>query len=242
MRKILSLFFALTFYSLSGQVTTITWDYPVKPGSEKWKSLKSHMEMVEICQIPEDVILKLSTKDLAKICLDYPLFCTMTAFNNMQQGFEQVSTEFNGFKELYKRKDSGKELLLLYHEINPEDVKLKSTNLDKGRFKFRIFYLEFMLAQDDLFINLSQSKLKELLIESYQKAKQKQDFQYSIFQIQTSYLVMVRLLDFIKYDKFIEKYKNNTDRYDSFIEAVFLPDREIMNEIDALVIEFKNSH
>ena len=242
MRKILTLFFVLIFYSLSGQESKITWDYPVKPGSEKWKSLKSHMEMVEICQIPEDIILKLSTKDLAKICLDYPLFCTMTAFNNMQRGFEQVSTEFNGFQELYQRKDLGKELLLLYHEINPEDVGLRSTNLEKGRFKFRIFYLEFMLAQNSLHINLSQSELKELLVESYQKAKQKQKAKYSIFQIQISYLVMARLLDFVKYEKFIEKYKNNTYRYDSFIKAVFLPDREIMNEIDALAIDFINSY
>ena len=242
MRKILSLFFALTFYSLAGQVSSTTWDYPVKPGSEKWKSLKSHMEMVEICQIPEDVILKLTAKDLAIICLDYPLFGTMTAFNNMQQGFEQVSTEFNGFKELYKNKDSGKELLLLYHEINPEEVKLESTNLDKGRFKFRIFYLEFMLAQNSLFINLSQSELKELLIDSYQKAKQKQNAKYSIFQIQASYLVMARLLDFVKYEKFLEKYKDSPERYSSFVKAVFLPDREILNEIDALAIDFINSH
>ncbi|TAL75071.1 MAG: hypothetical protein EPN88_03425 [Bacteroidetes bacterium] len=242
MRKVFSFFFAFTFYSLVGQVSTITWDYPVKPGSEKWKSLKSHMEMVEICQIPEVIIHKLSTKDLATICLDYPLFFTLTAFNNMQQGFEQVSTEFNGFSELYKRKDSGKELLLLYRELNPENIKLESTDLDKGLFEFKIFFLEFMLAQNKLFINLSQSELKELLIECCQKAKQKQNSKYSIFQVQSSYLVMARLLDFVQYNKFIEKYNVNPGRYDFFIKAVSLPDREILNEFDTMAIDFINSH
>ncbi len=241
MRNVLLLFFVITFHSLSGQESNLIWDYPVKPGSEQWKSFKSHKEMVEICQIPSNVINNLSTKDLAKICLDYPLFCTLTAFNNMQQGFEQVSAEFNGFKELYQRKESGRELLLLYHEIKPEDIAFMSTNLEKGQFKFRIFYLEFMLAQNSFYNNLSQSELRELLIESYQKAKQKLDAKYSIFQIQTSYLVMVRLLDFTKYEKFLEKYNANPSRYNSFIKAVFLTDREILNEIDTLVEGFLKS-
>jgi hypothetical protein len=238
MKKIQLLLFSLTFISLTAQVSTSGWDFPVKPGSEKWKSLKSHTEMVEICQIPDNLIHSLSTKDLIDVCLNYPLFFSLTAFNNMQEGFEQVSTEFNGFKELYQRKDFGKELFILYQNIRIDDVKTLSTNLDKGRYMFRTFYLELMLAQNNVFNNLSNTELNELLVESFQKAKQKQESKYSVFQIQASYLVIGRILDFNKYDGFVRKVATKPDVYAAFLKRVFLEDKGILTEIENSATEY----
>lgn len=64
--------------------------------------------MVDICQIPNDIISKTPTEELVELCLNYPLFFTMKAFNNLQEGFNQVANEFNGFKELFKRPDAGR--------------------------------------------------------------------------------------------------------------------------------------
>lgn len=104
--------FTMLFYPIFifGQV----WDYPIKPGMEEWKNFKSHQEMANACQIPDDLLSKIPTEELAEICLNYPLFFTMKAFNNLQEGFDQVSTEFNGFQELFKRADSGTILLEIY--------------------------------------------------------------------------------------------------------------------------------
>ncbi len=231
-------FLAISFQSVIAQTPTLTWDYPIKPGSEKWKSLKSHIEMVGICQIPEDIIHSLSTKVLIDVCLNYPLFFSLTAFNNMQEGFEQVSSEFNGFVELYQRKDFGKELLILYHNISIDDVRSKLTDLDKGRYMFRTFYLELMLAQNNVFNNLSNADLNELLIESYQKAKQKKESNYSIFQIQATYLVMGRLLDFKKYEGFAKKIAAKPEVYTAFLKTVFVKDTEILTEIGNSAADF----
>lgn len=42
-----------------------TWDYPVKPGTEEWKKLKTGKEKNEACQIPENVLKKISSHELA---------------------------------------------------------------------------------------------------------------------------------------------------------------------------------
>jgi hypothetical protein len=56
----------------------------------------------------------------------------MKAFNNLKEGFDQVSTEFNGFQELFKRKDAGTELLKIYQTINPKLIETMRTPLSKG--------------------------------------------------------------------------------------------------------------
>lgn len=238
MKKIFVLVLTLTFCSLSAQVLTSSWDFPVKPGSKQWKALKSHNEMVEICQIPNDILQSLSTKDLLKICLDYPLFFTLAAFNNMQEGFEQVSTEFNGFKELYQRDDIAKELPSLYSSISPGDVNLIPTELGKGRFMFRLFYLELMLAQNDLFLNLSSNERNDLIIEAFQKTKEKQEFEYSTFQTRASYLLLGRLLVFEKFDAFTERITLKPVEFNAFLETIFLTDMEILDEIEDSAKEY----
>jgi len=234
--KLLSLSFIC--FSLLAQESKPSWDYPFKPGSEKWKELKSHQEMVAICQIPENIIHLLSTEDLINICLDYPLFFTLTAFNNMQEGYEQVSTEFNGFKELIQRKDFGKLMLKNYKSINTFDINNLSTDLSKGKFIFRIFYLELMLSQNNSLDNLDVAERKDLLKEGIIKAKEKQQANSSLFQIQLSYLLMGRILNFEKYENFIKKFSSKNTKYDLFLRSVRLTDTELLIEIGRSATDF----
>jgi len=232
MKKSLLFLFVSFFYTVSAQNAIRIWDYPYKPGSEKWKSLKSHQEMVNICQIPEDVIHKLTTEELVKICLDYPLFFTLTAFNNMQEGFEQNKREFNGFLELFGRNDAGKELLKLYSEISPGEVMSKKSDLDKGNFKFRIFYLEILLAQNDLLSALSKEEQRVLLSECLDKTIEKNDATYSNFQLQTTYLIMARILLLNQFNEFLDKYRLNQSNYDWFIYSIKLTGSSLIKEIE----------
>lgn len=237
MKKFLLFLFVSFFYTVSAQDAR-TWDYPFKPGSEKWKSLKSHQEMVNICQIPEGVIHNLTTAELIKICLDYPLFFTLTAFNNMQEGFEQVSYEFNGFTELFKRKDFGSLLLKVYEGINPYEVNTFTTDLEKGQFMFRIFFLEVLLSQNEVFSNLNGSELNELLIESSRKAKQKEEVNFSVFQIQSPFLIMGRILKFKKFNDLTKKISENPNLYDSFLESIRIEDTSVLIEIEKSTSEY----
>ena len=43
---------------------TEAYEYPVVPGMEEWKKLKSLPEMAEACQIPEDILDSMTTEAL----------------------------------------------------------------------------------------------------------------------------------------------------------------------------------
>ena len=86
--------------SIMAQGNSSAYDYPVKPGTPEWKALTSHSQMQEVCQIPADVLENMPTKALVQTCLDYPLYGDMLAYDNTQEGFDQVTAGFNGLRLL----------------------------------------------------------------------------------------------------------------------------------------------
>ena len=72
--------------------------FPVKPGMEIWSDFESHAEKVDACQIPDQKLQNLTTAGLIKACLDYPLLLDFSAYDNLQDGFNAVVSNFNGFQ------------------------------------------------------------------------------------------------------------------------------------------------
>ena len=133
------------------------WDYPVKPGMEKWKQLQSHEEMVNACQIPEKILLSLSTEDLTILCLQYPLLTDVFAFNFLSMGADVLFDSFNGIRELFKREEAPRELLKHYHY---------QMQVFKGVESFLpVWDLEFLLG-------FYAQKVDNLSKEDYQKILQ----------------------------------------------------------------------
>jgi hypothetical protein len=95
----------------------LPWDYPVKPGTDEWKKFESVEKMLASCAIPDTVLSSLSTEDLTDICLNYPLLYDIFAFNNRNDGFNKILSDFNGIRELYKRKKSADALLKRYENL-----------------------------------------------------------------------------------------------------------------------------
>ena len=93
----------------------LAWDYPVKSGMKEWKQFQSNEEMVRACQIPENILSSLSTEDLTAICLQYPLLSDVFAFNFLSMGAYKLFNDFNGIRELFKRKEASTELLKHYN-------------------------------------------------------------------------------------------------------------------------------
>ncbi|RHJ90841.1 T9SS type A sorting domain-containing protein [Parabacteroides bouchesdurhonensis] len=81
------------------------YDFPVKPGSAMWNNFETHQQMLDACQIPENVLSKMSTEDLVTTCLNYPLSIDCFAYDNEVKGVQAVSQQFNGFRELLQRPD-----------------------------------------------------------------------------------------------------------------------------------------
>ncbi len=131
----------------------VPYDYPAKPGSPEWKSLTSHAEMVEACQIPAEVLKNMTTASLVETVSNYPLIYDMYAYNNIQLGFTAVSRQFNGVLELYAREDAGKKLMEKYTSM---------TNEAPGS-EYKLAFIEMLLSQPEIMADLSPLQRDDLL-------------------------------------------------------------------------------
>lgn len=143
----------------------VTWDYPVKPGMEEWKKFQSNQEMVEACQIPEKVLAILSVEELTDICLQYPLIADVFAFENLNEGLAKLNDDFNGIKELYKRKDVSRSLSKRYLQKVQDFSFLEgnNSNVEKGYFIISVSVLEVLLSRIEWPDNNGRTIHKEIL-------------------------------------------------------------------------------
>jgi len=188
---IIFLFIVVLTNTLLGDVD---FEYKIKPGTEEWKKLKTHDQMVEALQVPLETLKKMRTKKLIKFCLDYPLFSDIWAFNNLQDGFQQVKNNFNGFQELYSRPDLVSEALKYYSSLRPEEVLEKKNNLNRAQIRFNITMFELIINQVD-FLNRTSEKQRDLIFKiasNNLKKKKEPSLQYSQIHLETSYYLAVK--------------------------------------------------
>jgi len=92
----------------SQKICNPDFEYPIKPGDAKWENISSVAERIAALQIPEDILANLPTERLFDICLDFPYLLDVLFYDDYQKGLEALKKEFNGFNELFNRKDLGK--------------------------------------------------------------------------------------------------------------------------------------
>lgn len=109
-----------------------------------WATFKSLKEMQDACQIPENWLDKISTKNLIETCMNYPLYGMYMAYNNEMDGIKEIMCNFNGFQELKKRGDAAEKLLDYYDNVSVA-TKSNGGNLDILN-PIHIGYLELILA------------------------------------------------------------------------------------------------
>lgn len=147
------------------------YHYPIKPGTEEWKKLRNHEDMIMVCQIPDEILRKMSTPGLVETVLNYPLYMEMTASSNsdFQKAFEWMSSKFNGFQELYKRKDAGSVLLARYKSMDPAAFGKDFTSIQRGDYTWSFVEIEILLAQNTILINMTETQRQELRKEALKK-------------------------------------------------------------------------
>jgi hypothetical protein len=165
--------FMLTAFS---QQQSGVYNWPLKPGMPQWKELKTHDEMLEVLQIPAEMLQRMSTKNLAQTCLNYPLFPDIWAFNSLQDGMERVIAGFNGLQELLKRDDAGLELYAIYKTMDPYNFDESWSDLQKGQYTAEFAKIEILLAQEVILSSLKQNERFLLLQEAVNKQKAMQQY------------------------------------------------------------------
>lgn len=156
-----------------------------------WAKFNSLKEMQDACQIPENWLKKMSTKNLVETCMNYPLYGLYMAYNNEADGVKVLMSGFNGFKELSDRSDAAPELLNYYEQFTVVDTKSGVKELNEHISPLRLGYIELILASDitsELYNESNCNRLEELYQNTMQSKVQNPDI-YSIQSVKKSLLL-----------------------------------------------------
>jgi len=230
MRKILILSFIIPVLSFA-QKQEFSWNFPVNPETKEWSNLKSYSDRLNAYDVPEDILERMNTAELVKTCLAYPEFRLIMTRNSIQEGYSYIKSIFNGFAELEKRKDAGFQLINEYRKLKPVEVKNYNELVNQGKYTFKFTYLEILLAQRTILFNMSIDEKKELLglgISNYE-GKNKLPEYYSSFGLETSTLVLGRLLDVDNYHAYISLAAKD-EQLKKFIDSSILYDSSSLSK------------
>jgi len=233
--KFLMIMFSLVLSVLYAQTTTertVTWDYPVKPGSEEWKSFKTGQQKREACMIPQDILKALPAKELAWICFNYPLFIDFIAFNDERGGINAIINRFNGLQELINRKDGIQELINLYRSLLVFDEQQKGSN--PYRMLLKIPFVELLLANKAFIEQLDEQMAVELLkivLSKYEIKLEHLDV-YSLWNIKKTFLLGAVVLEKHRIATLSPGEQETVKRY---IENYRNADSELLTEMSKII-------
>ena len=154
----------------------LKWDYPVKPGSEAWKSLKNVDERVEACQIDPSLLKSLSNEDLIRITMEHPFFQSYVLHDSPKTGINSAIGDFNGYKEFVSRPNAMQDLAKVYFSED-FDSKLASIEdtIQQAVYTLKWIGVELMMTNDELIGQLSAPEKTDFLKNLYKKYLVKQE-------------------------------------------------------------------
>ena len=81
------------------------YEYPILPGTQAWLDLGDVIARRSACQVPTEILERMTTDALLLTVLDYPFLHDIYAFNTMQMGYEAVRNHCNSLREFENRPD-----------------------------------------------------------------------------------------------------------------------------------------
>jgi len=183
----------------------VSWDYPLKPGTQDWSLLHNQRSKVQACQIPDDILTTLSSDDLIVLYLKYPLLFNILSFSTLHKGMDKQNLNFNGYNELTS--SSNEPHLPFYRHLNisPDNFDPNWTSIRKGSFAFNIISLELILSQNEILQKLTYTDKKLLLTDAITKLDVKRKYVqvHDYLGLKSScYLIISLLQEFNKVNQF----------------------------------------
>jgi len=227
--------FSLLTCLLNAQITEkkVSWDYPVKPGSIEWVNFTTGRQMVEACQIPQEVLDTINTRNLAEICINYPLFLDYSALNDERKGISNMIERFNGLKELNKRKNGVEELINIYKNF-PILTEVPQKSSKDYYAPLKLPFIELLLSDDSFIKQLNNQmsvELEKIILDKY-IGKLENPHIYSVYNIKKTFLLGAVVMMHNK------KFENALEQHDivkRYIENYFHSDSALLTEISKII-------
>jgi hypothetical protein len=200
---------------LVAQPKSKPYDYPIKSDTQEWNAL-TLKQRIAVCQIPDSILSHMATPDLIETCLNYPFNGDLIAFNFLQDGFNHLKKQSNGWGELMRRKDLGSAVINKYTTMDTDSMKTKQyPGAD-------FLVIETLLKQKEVINTLSKDDRNKLLKELYDKytGKIKYPEKYAFFGYINNIALMGEILIIEDYIPFVE-YISNRKELKNKIEVGF---------------------
>jgi hypothetical protein len=215
----------------SQNISTDAYEFPVKPGTQDWYKLTNAAERIEACQIPDLLLLNMSTLGLVETCIKYPLIGEITAANNYIQAFNNILNFFNGFQELLARKDAGEKLLYKYKTMSPESYERNKDSIGIIMNVFDYMCIELLLSQDKILSSLNDSARYELLESTISHYKFKRaEFGYGNLSRVTSVNLALQIIKKEDIQYFSVNFASD-ERYNLFSKNYLFIDVQFLDEV-----------
>lgn len=197
--------------------------------------------MIAACQLPNIVLEQMSSKQLLTTFLNYPLLFDLFAYNNPVDGFEKMTSRFNGFGALKERKDLAATVLNEYLKTEIGAVSSLKSDVERGLFTNTVSALELLIANNYVINQLTLSDSKILLTELLLKNKEKKAYKeiYGMSGKVTLTYVAAKILDKLDDPNWI-KYLDADPKRKLFTNKMLLADEKILDEILVNVTQVLN--
>jgi len=209
------------------------WDYPVKQGMPEWSKLTTGVQKWEACQIPDEIMEALNTKDLVKICLNFPLFFDFALVDDERSGAGFTIKNFNGLSELSKRKDGVYELIKAYKEY-PVLTQIQEKSSKDYFTPYRLPWIELLLADDAFIKQLNEresAELEQIVVEKYVRKVENMHVYY-VWNIKKTFLLCA--VNILRYSmNSITPEQQETIR--RFIENYMFADETLLTEMSKII-------
>lgn len=189
---------------------TDTYKYPIRPGTSEWANLHSGDEMLQACQIPNDLLKQMSTQGLVQTWLDMPLNNEITMANSPEKAMIFFIEKFSGLKELVLRNDAADELFKRYQFYDPSCVT-SYKGIKQGEFVLSSIYIDLPLAQDTILNKMTLQQKKALMREALNKydLRIKYDEYYDVLTTDLSLFICAKAMVTCQYQPFFNELNNN---------------------------------
>lgn len=218
-------------------------------------NMNCYENLIKNLQLPGQYLECSSTDSLAITCFNYPLMSNIWLYNTIQQGFDHVKPIFNGFTELFNRKDKNGVLIKLYQNIDPLMVTNYEDPVEIGKFMSYITAVEITIAQYDVIDHLTIEETELLLKIALIKYIDKSSVPYySWVGAMSTIGILGRILYSHNYKPFLDRlstipnlnqFINSCDftgitNVDIIIETIIYDTENYLNELKNSSYEIKN--
>lgn len=138
------------------------YKYSITPDSKDWAKHKSY-ELVQLTDIPENIVKNMDTAALVSAVMDYPFLGDIYAFDSDEIGIQVISERFSGLKELLGRRDAGDGLYEEYMTMKQEVTGLKDAKSVNFKTIMKDRIIGTLLSQPVIFEKLNKEQVNSII-------------------------------------------------------------------------------